>query len=102
LGGVAFDVDHERDRGAVAIDPAAVFGDTLFQGVQVEGLKGAVGAELARVVADEEVALDEVDVGFDAAKSLVEGVEERAGMFVIVVGVGAGERARAGGWVGAQ
>ena len=91
-GGVAFDVDHEVEGGgAGGVDVAGVVGDALFEGVEVEGLEGAVGAELAGVVGDEEVAGDEVDVGFDAAEAVVEGVEEGAGVFVVVVGVGAGE-----------
>jgi hypothetical protein len=46
------------------------------------------------------VALDEVDVGFDAAEALLEGIDERTRVFVIIMGVGARERARAGSRVG--
>lgn len=36
---------------------------------------------------DEELVADEVDVGLDAAEAVVEGVEEGAGVLVVVVGV---------------
>jgi len=36
---------------------------------------------------DEEFSINEVDVGFDAAEAIIERVEERALVFVIIVGV---------------
>ena len=48
----------------------------------------APGAQV--VVRDEECAIDEVDVRFYAAETVIERVEERAGVFVVVVGVGVG------------
>ncbi|GAA3292201.1 hypothetical protein GCM10020295_10870 [Streptomyces cinereospinus] len=43
---------------------------------------------------DEELVAHEVDVGLDAAEAVVEGVEERPGMLVVVVRVGAPQRPR--------
>jgi len=71
--------------------------DAFLEGVEVEGLEGAAGVEVAGVVGDEELAGDEVDVGFDVAEALVESVEERAGVFVVVVGVGLREGFGGGG-----
>ena len=44
---------------------------------------------------DEEIAVDEVDVGLDAVEAVVEGVEQRTRVIVVVVRVGAKQRARA-------
>jgi hypothetical protein len=81
------------------LDPAAVFGDALFERVEVERLERAVGAELAGVVADQEMALQNVDIGFDTAKTLLERVRQGMGVFVIVVGMGSSEGARRRGVV---
>ena len=68
-----------------------------FRRGSVEGLEGAAGVEVARVVGDEELTGDEVDVGFDVAEAGVEGVGEGVGVFVVVVGVGLGEGFGGGG-----
>lgn len=44
---------------------------------------------------DEELVADEEDVRLDAAEAVVEGVEEGAGVLVVVVRVGPPQRARA-------
>lgn len=60
--------------------------------VEVEGFEGAARVEFGGVVTDEELVADEEDVGLDAAEAVVEGVEERARVLVVVVGVGAPQR----------
>lgn len=92
----SLEVDEEDDCGAVGIDPAAVISDAFAEGGEVETFEGPVGAGLVRVMGYEECALNEVDIGFDAAEAVVEGIEERAVVFVVVMSVGLGERCGVG------
>lgn len=64
----------------------------MAEWVEVKGLKGAAGLNFVAVMSDEELTVDEVNIGFDAAESMIEGVEEWAIMFVIIMGMGAGHR----------
>jgi hypothetical protein len=38
-------------------------------------------------MSDEELAIHEVDIGFDTAEAAVQGVQQRAFVFVVIVGV---------------
>lgn len=62
--------------------------DAFAQGVEVEAFEGASGVEAEPIMGDEELALAEVDIGFDAGEAMVEGVLEGAFVVVVVVGVG--------------
>jgi len=57
-------------------------------------LEGAVGLYLGSVMGDQELAVHEVDVSFHTAEAVIESIEERVGMLVIVVGMNIGERLR--------
>ena len=76
-----------------AVHRAAVRADPGRERVEVEGFEGAGGVEVLGVVRDQELAVDEVDVRLDAAEAVVQGVEEGTGVLVVVVGVGAPQRA---------
>jgi hypothetical protein len=64
----------------------------VAQRVEVERLQGAIRFHLIAVMGDQQGAVDEPDVGLDRAEPVVQGVEERALVFVVVVGMGAWER----------
>lgn len=92
VGGRALglDVDEELERCAVTPVHGAVVGpDAGCQRFQVERREGALRVEVDRVMGDEELTFDEVDVRLDAGEAVVEGVEERPGVLVVVVRVGA-------------
>ena len=61
--------------------------------IEVKLLKRSLRLEADRGVRDQKRILAEPDVGLDAAKALVEGVEEWPFVFVVVVGVRPLERA---------
>ncbi len=89
-------VDQQLERAAVAaVHRAAVGADAGGERIQVQRLQGAGGVEVLGVVGDQQLSADEVDVRLDAAEAVVEGVEQRAGVLVVVVRVGAPQRARA-------
>ena len=92
--GGRFDIDEENGRRAFRKDAAVVFEGALAEGIEIEFLKGALGAEVLAIMSDQELAVDEVNVRFDAAESLIQSIGERVRVFVIVVGVGAEERDR--------
>ena len=92
---LGLDVDEQLQGAAVTPVDGTVVG--LHPGrerVEVEGFEGAGRVEVGRVVGDEELVADQVDVGLDAAEAVVEGVEEGSGVLVVVVGVGAPQRDR--------
>ena len=92
---LGLDVDEELERPTVTPVHGAVVGlHAGGEGVQVEGFEGTGRVEVRRVVCDEKLVADEMDVGLDAAEAVVEGVEEGTGMLVVVVGVGAPQRGR--------
>ncbi len=70
------------------INVAAVLRDAIGERRQVERFQRAVGPQLQTVVADKELAGDREHVGLDTRETVVERVEERARVLVVVVGVG--------------
>lgn len=99
LGAVGFEVDEEDEGlGGVGVEDAVggsvvefgvgvLPGEDLDQGVDVEGLEGAVGLESGLVVSDEEVVVAQPDVCLDARAACVEGGEKGDFPPVVVVGV---------------
>ena len=71
--------------GSTAVRPHSV-----KQGFKVQLSQGAIGLDCVRVVRDEQFAVDEMHVGFNAAKAPLQRIQERMRVFVIVVGVGVG------------
>jgi hypothetical protein len=57
---------------------------------QVKGFQGAFGSEILFVVSHQEFSVCQPYVGFDGVESFVEGVLERDGLFIVVMGVGLG------------
>ena len=92
LIGIGFDIDQEGDGRATGINAAGVFLSALFERGEVKIVESAVRLEIASFVADQEFAVGKVNVGFDAAEAVVQSIEERAGVFVIVVSVGLEKR----------
>jgi len=109
---VGLDVDQQRElharcdrrqrlsqRGLGAefgIDVTAVGLEAVAERIEVERLQGALRFYIAPVVRDEEFSVHQVHIGLDAAKALIQGIEQRAFMLVIVVRMGAGQGHRAG------
>ena len=79
------------------MDVAAVGADAFAERVEVQGLERALGLQVLAVMGDEQLAVHEVDVGLDRAESVVQGVEQRTLVRVVVVRVGARERRSGGG-----
>jgi hypothetical protein len=94
--GIVLDVNEEGEAGEVGVDEAVVGAAAIAEGIEVEGGEGASGSDLIPVMGNEELAIDEMDIGFDGVESVVEGEGEGLFLFVIVVGMGVGEW----GWLG--
>lgn len=95
-GALGLDVDQELQRSAVTpVHGAAVGPHPGDERVEVERFEGAGRVEIDGVVGDEELVADEVDVGLDTPEAVGEGVEQGALVVVVVVGVGAPQRAPA-------
>lgn len=92
---LGLDVDEELQGPPVTpVDRAVVGLDAGGERGEVEGFEGAGRVEVDRVVGDEELVADEVDVGLDAAEAVVEGVEQGPQVLVVVMGVGTPQGAR--------
>jgi hypothetical protein len=65
-----------------------------LEGIEIERSESAIGFEILAIVRDEKFAADEVDVGFNAGESVIEGVEKRAGVFVVIMRMGLGKGGR--------
>ena len=92
--GLALDVDEQLEDAVVAaVDPAALAPGPIDERVEVERLQRAGRVDVLAVVRDEELAVDEPDVGFDAREAVGQGVLQRAVVLVVVVGVGLGQGA---------
>ena len=89
---VSLDIDQESQLRSIGIDTAAVLPDPFAQRIEVKRLKRSTGFRVTPLVRDEQLAIDQPDIDFDAAKSLVQSVEERAIVEVVVVRVGTGQR----------
>ncbi len=92
--GVGLDVDEQGEAGKVGMDMAGVGAAAIAEGIEVEGGEGAFGAHLMPVMGNEELAVDEMDVGFDGVESVIQSEGEGPFLFVIVVGMGVGKRGR--------
>ncbi|UUZ60104.1 hypothetical protein [Nocardioides sp. B-3] len=75
---------------------AAVVGRDLRQRLEVERLQGPSGLDVGEVVGDEQLSIDQPDVGLDRGEPVVESVEQWTLVLVVVVGVGLLEGAAAG------
>jgi hypothetical protein len=89
---IGFDIDQECDVRAIGINASSVFLGTFFERGEIEVFESAIGLEIASFMADEKFAVGKVDVSFNAAEVVVQSVEERAGVFVIIVSVGLQKR----------
>jgi hypothetical protein len=90
--GWGLQVDKESERRAVGVDTAVMLFSAVAEGIEVELLEGAFGLGLVAVVGDEELSINEVDIGFHAAEAMVEGIEQGARVLIIVMGMGLGKR----------
>jgi hypothetical protein len=70
--GWGLQVDKESERRAVGVDTAVMLFSAVAEGIEVELLEGAFGLGLVAVVGDEELSINEVDIGFHAAEAMVE------------------------------
>jgi hypothetical protein len=86
-GGIGFDVDQENELRGVEMDAASMRLGALTEGTEVKGLECSIGGGLVPIVGDEQLAIDQVNIGLDARESVIESVEERTRMFVIVMGM---------------
>jgi hypothetical protein len=76
------------------MNPSTIFLHPLAQRVEIKRLQRAFRFNLAAFVGDQELAIDEINVGLNAAKAVVERVKQRPRVLVIVVSVGMDERRR--------
>jgi hypothetical protein len=77
-----FDVYEELKWG---FSPRFPLDQGFIQGFEVEGLKGAFRPQILSVVGNQQLTVHQPDVGFDGMESLLKGVAEGDGLFVIVV-----------------
>ena len=91
---IGLEFDQEREFRAVGIDVPAVCFHALAQRVEVERPQRAARLHLEEVMRDKEPAIDEEYIGFDAAEAAVQGVQQRALVLVVVMGMGVDQRHR--------
>jgi hypothetical protein len=99
---IAFDVDEEMESDARGVDAPAALTDSFEQGFEVERFERSFRAELRSVVGYQELILDEEDIGLDAAEAVVERIQERSFLEVIIVGMGLWQRDDRGGLGGSR
>jgi hypothetical protein len=85
---LGLEIDEQRKLGTIGIDAAAISARSVAERFKIKSFQGALGSGLHSIVSDEELTVDQVNVRFDATKAVVEGVQKRARMFVVVVCVG--------------
>ncbi len=66
--------------------------DAVAKRFEVQSLERAVGPQFAPSVRDQQLAVDEEDVGFDAGEAVIERIEQRPLVKIVVVSVGLCER----------
>ena len=74
----------------------AVLLHALAQRVEVERLQRPLRFHLVAVMGDEQAAINEMNIGLDAAKAVVQGVEQRAFVLIVIMGMGVNQRRRFG------
>src|SRR5215472_391063 len=75
---------------------SAVLFDALLQGVEIECLQSAFRFRLEPLMCHEQLPVHQVYISLDAAETVVERIEQRALVDIIVVRVNAGERRGSG------
>ena len=70
-------------------DPIA---DTLGQRFQIQGLQRALGLQVLAVMGHPQLAFHQIHVGLDAAESMIESLQQRPLLLVIVVGMSLNQR----------
>lgn len=88
---IRFDIEQQHYRGAVPIDAATVFHHSLAERIQVEILQRLPGAKIWSVMTDQQFSIHEVDVGFDAAKAMLQSILQRPLMAIIVMRMRSGQ-----------
>jgi hypothetical protein len=73
------------------VDTAVVLQNAGAERIEVKRLEGRSGSDLVEIMRDEELAVDEVNVGFNVAEAMIEGVKEGSGVKIIVVGMRVGK-----------
>jgi hypothetical protein len=89
---IGFDIDPEEEIVRVLrVDGPAVLLDDFLQRVEIKGPQCAIRAQFTPIVPNKKFTIDKKDVGFHTGEPMVQGVVERMGVPVIVVGVCLGQ-----------
>jgi len=85
--GLRLYIDKEPEHGAILIDFPAVLLDPFTQRLEIKRFQRPLSSKLENRMANAQLAFDEKYVGLDAAETLVQGIEERTLVLVIVMSV---------------
>ena len=90
--GIRFNIDQQNEFVRGAIHAAPVLFHTLRQRIEIEPLQRPVGFQVTGVVSHQQLTVDQMDIRLNATKTEAESVDQRMGMFVVVVRVGNTQR----------
>jgi hypothetical protein len=74
------------------MNAAIVLYDACAQWLEVEGFQRAPRVNLVGIMSDQQPAVDQMDVCFDVAEAVLESIEQRTLMLVIVMSVSLRQR----------
>src|SRR5207249_687206 len=83
--GFSFYVDEEVEIRSAGIHRAMELLDALAQWLQVQSFEGALRINFVWIMRHQELAIYEVNIRFDAAEAVVERIEERSRVLVIIM-----------------
>jgi hypothetical protein len=63
--------------------------DSLAQRIEVKRFEGSSRSGFMQVMGNEQFAVHQVDIRLDTAKAMIKSIQQRAGMFIIIVRMGA-------------
>src|SRR3977135_4621 len=82
---IGLQIDQKDAFGSSGKNPAPILFDTPTQRVEVKSLQRALRFNVFTIVGDQEFAVHEVNVRFDAAEAVLQCIVKRVDMFVIIM-----------------
>ena len=74
------------------INAAPVFLHAFPQGFEIQLFQRALRLDLAAHVRDQQLAIDQINIGFDTTEAMIERVQQRTLVLIVVMRVNASER----------
>jgi hypothetical protein len=88
---LSLEIDEEGELRPIRVDATLITLGPLAEGLQVEAFESPIRPCLRAVMGHEQLIVDQVNISFDTTETVIEGIVQRARVFVVVVRVSVGK-----------